>query len=295
MLAAVRSYVEAMRSFAAMTNLEVWYSHLAVDTVLPEIKAQTTPKRAKLLDKAIAKMKTRDSMQAFTKLTEEIDGQPRIVSQPPLVVPLEQLLQGEELAGMNDRLSAILRSYQKTLLTDRRHLLQEFRLVEVARKVVGVGSVGTRAWIALLLGRDNADPLLLQVKEAEESVVERFAGKSAYPNHGQRVVAGQRLMQATSDIFLGWDRVTTVDGQQRDFYFRQLRDWKGSVEDRLVAAGRTRDLCTTVRLDPGPRPRPVRRPDRRSGRTWASRMRSLKRSRSSPSATRNQNDRDFQG
>ena len=237
-LAAGRSYVEAMRSFAAMTNLEVWYSHLAVDKVLPEIKAQTTPKRAKLLDKAIAKMKTRDSMQAFTKLTEEIDGQPRIVSQPPLVVPLEQLLQGEELAGMNERLSAIFRSYQKTLLTDRRHLLQEFRLVEVARKVVGVGSVGTRAWIALLLGRDKWDPLLLQVKEAEGSVVERFAGKSVYPNHGQRVVAGQRLMQATSDIFLGWDRVTAIDGQQRDFYFRQLRDWKGSVEiDSLSPAG----------------------------------------------------------
>jgi uncharacterized protein (DUF2252 family) len=233
-LAAGREYVTAMRSFAAMTNLEVWYAHLAVDAVLPEIKAQTTPKRAKLLDKAIAKMKTRDSMQAFTKLTEEIDGQPRIVSQPPLVVPLEQLLQGEELAGMNERLSAVLRSYQKTLLTDRRHLLQEYRLVEVARKVVGVGSVGTRAWIALLLGRDNSDPLLLQVKEAEESVLERFVGKSVYPNHGQRVVAGQRLMQATSDIFLGWDRVTTIDGQQRDFYFRQLRDWKGSVDMEAI-------------------------------------------------------------
>jgi hypothetical protein len=221
-----------------MTNLEVWYSHLAVDKVLPEIKAQTTPKRAKLLDKALAKIKTRDSTHAFTKLAEEVDGEPKIVSQPPLVVPLAELLDGEELGSVNERLSAILRSYRKTLATDRRHLLEEFQLVDVARKVVGVGSVGTRAWIALLMGRDKTDPLFLQVKEAEASVMERFVGKSEYPNHGQRVVAGQRLMQATSDIFLGWDRVTGFDGQQRDFFFRQLRDWKGSVEiDSLRPAG----------------------------------------------------------
>jgi uncharacterized protein (DUF2252 family) len=183
-------------------------------------------------------MRTRDSMQAFTKLTQEVDGEPRIVSQPPLIVPLKELLDDDQRDAIEERLAAVLRSYRKTLETDRRHLLEEFRFVEVARKVVGVGSVGTRAWIALMLGRDNADPLLLQIKEAEESVLERFAGKSKYANHGQRVVAGQRLMQATSDIFLGWDRITGIDGQDRDFYFRQLRDWKGSVEiDSLLPQG----------------------------------------------------------
>jgi len=229
-LAGVRGYREAMRSFADMNNLEVWYAHLDMDEVLPEIKAQTDKKRAKALDKALAKMRTRDSMQAFTKLTEEVDGEPRIVSLPPLIVPLNELLHGEEREAVEESLVAILRSYRKTLETDRRHLLEEFRFVEVARKVVGVGSVGTRAWVVLMLGIDNRDPLFLQVKEAEESVLERFAGKSEYSNHGQRVVAGQRLMQASSDIFLGWDRITGIDGKQRDFYFRQFRDWKGSVE-----------------------------------------------------------------
>jgi uncharacterized protein (DUF2252 family) len=237
-LASARAYRTAIRSFSEMTNLDVWYAHLNVDKVLPEIKSQIDPKRVKLLDKAIAKMKTRDSMQAFTKLTEQVDGEPRIISQPPLVVPIDELFQGDELKALNETLSSILRSYRKTLASDRRHILDEFRLVEVARKVVGVGSVGTRAWIALMLGRDDNDPLFMQIKEAEESVLERFAGKSEYSNHGQRVVAGQRLMQATSDVFLGWDRVTGTDGQQRDYYFRQLRDWKGSVEiDSILPAG----------------------------------------------------------
>ena len=233
-LAGARAYRTAIRSFAEMTNLEVWYAHLDVDKMLPEIKTQIDPKRVKLLDKAIAKVKTRDSMQVFTKLTEQVDGQPRIISQPPLVVPIIELLEGEELKALNEGLASILRSYRRTLATDMRHILKEFRLVEVARKVVGVGSVGTRAWIALMLGRDDNDPLFLQIKEAEESVLERFAGKSEHSNHGQRVVAGQRLMQATSDVFLGWDRVTGTDGQQRDYYFRQLRDWKGSIEIESV-------------------------------------------------------------
>ena len=238
-LAGVREYRTAMRSFAAMTNLEVWYAHIDIEERLPELKAQVAPERAKMLDKALAKMKTRDSMQAFTKLTEQVDGAPRILSQPPLIVPLRELIDDEErLEGLEQEIAGILRSYRRTLETDRRHLLEEFRIVEIARKVVGVGSVGTRAWIALMLGRDEQDPLFLQVKEAEESVLERFAGRSEYANHGQRVVAGQRLMQASSDIFLGWDRVTGIDGQQRDFYFRQFRDWKGSIEiDTLLPLG----------------------------------------------------------
>ncbi len=151
---------------------------------------------------------------------------------------MRELVDEEQAAGVQEEIAGILRSYRKTLETDRRHLLEEFRLVEVARKVVGVGSVGTRAWVVLMLGRDEQDPLFLQVKEAEQSVLERFAGRSQYSNHGQRVVAGQRLMQAASDIFLGWDRVKGLDGQQRDFYFRQFRDWKGSVEiDTLLPKG----------------------------------------------------------
>jgi uncharacterized protein (DUF2252 family) len=184
----------------------------------------------KLLRKSLAKIRTRDSMQALAKLTREVDGQPQIVSQPPLIVPLAELLEEADKERLQTALAGVLRSYRRTLETDRRHLLEQYRFIEVARKVVGVGSVGTRAWIALMLGRDTGDPLFLQVKEAQESVLERFTGRSEYTNHGQRVVAGQRLMQATSDIFLGWDRIEGIDGQKRDFFFRQLRDWKGSIE-----------------------------------------------------------------
>ncbi len=237
-LAGVRGYRTAMHSFASMTNLDVWYTHIDVEEELPRITAGVRPKRIKILEKALAKMKTRDSMQAFTKLTEEVEGEPRIVSQPPLIVPIRELVNDDERVVVEGILTDVLRSYRRTLETDRRHLLEEFRFVEAARKVVGVGSVGTRAWVALMLGIDNGDPFFLQVKEAEESVLERFAGKSAFANHGQRVVAGQRLMQATSDIFLGWNRVNGLDGAQHDYYFRQFRDWKGSVEiDSLLPQG----------------------------------------------------------
>ena len=244
-LAAVNEYRTAMRSFAAMTNLEVWYAHIDMDERLPEIRAQVPPERARMLDKALAKMKTRDSMQAFTKLTERVDGEPRILSQPPLIVPMRELVDDEHRQEVEEALAATLRSYRRTLTTDRRHLLEQYRLVEVARKVVGVGSVGTRAWIVLLLGRDGQDPLFLQAKEAEKSVLERFAGKSQYSNSGQRVVAGQRLMQATSDIFLGWDRVKGFGGAQRDFYFRQFRDWKGSLD---IGAIQPKGLAVYARL-----------------------------------------------
>ncbi len=153
-------------------------------------------------------------MQAFSKLTHEVDGERRIVADPPLIMPVEDLLpDGEGRAEVDEELRGLIRTYRQTLETDRRHLLEDFHFVHTARKVVGVGSVGTRAWILLLLGRDGQDPLFLQAKEAQESVLERFVGKSQYPNHGQRVVAGQRLMQAASDIFLGWERVTGIDGR----------------------------------------------------------------------------------
>jgi uncharacterized protein (DUF2252 family) len=231
-LTGAREYRTAMAQFASMPSLEVWYAHLEMEPLVKQLQSQFDPKRVKALQKNLAKARTKDSVQAFAKLTSQTNGEPRIESDPPLIVPMEELLpEGVDREKTTDLLVHLLRTYRKTLETDRRHLLEQFRYVQLARKVVGVGSVGTRAWIILLLGRDGGDPLFLQAKEAQESVLERFVGKSAYTNHGQRVVAGQRLMQATSDIFLGWERVTSpIDGISRDFYLRQLRDMKGSAE-----------------------------------------------------------------
>ena len=236
----VRSYREAMRAFAGMRNLEVWYSHLPVEEAFAQFTKGVDPKRLKKAEADVAKARTKDSMQAFEKLTEVVDGRRRIISDPPLIVPIAELAPAEmERSGLEEELRGMIRSYRRTLETDRRHLLEEFRFVDLARKVVGVGSVGTRAWIALMLGVDDEDPLFLQVKEAQPSVLERFVGKSQYGNCGQRVAAGQRLMQATTDIFLGWYRVSAgLDGQSRDFYFRQLKDWKGSFEiEAAIPAG----------------------------------------------------------
>jgi uncharacterized protein (DUF2252 family) len=218
-----------MQAAAGMTNLEVWYSKLDMDELEPVLEAQLDRKRAKLLEKNIAKARTKDSLHAFSKLTTMVDGEPRIISDPPLIVPIEELSHLDH-AALYHVITDALRSYRRTLASDRKHLLEQYRMVHVARKVVGVGSVGTRAWIVLMLGRDDQDPLFLQVKEAQESVLERFVGVSRFGNHGQRVAAGQRLMQASSDIFLGWDRFPGLDGRRRDFYVRQLKDWKGSAE-----------------------------------------------------------------
>ncbi len=185
-------------------------------------------------DKQLAKARTRDSMQALGKLTEVVDGEVRFISDPPLIVPVGELLPGTEGALLTDRMHDLIRTYGRSLQSDRRHLLSQFRFVTIARKVVGVGSVGTRAWVVLMAGSDGEDPLLLQAKEAQESVLARFVGGSEYSNQGERVVAGQRLMQASSDIFLGWEHVTGVDGVPRDFYIRQLRDWKGSVDTDVM-------------------------------------------------------------
>jgi len=165
-----------------------------------------------------------------------VDGRPRIISDPPLLVPFDELLPVEtDRTSMEEELIGLIASYRRTLATDRKYLLEQFRFCDMARKVVGVGSVGTRCWIVLMLGRDETDPLFLQVKEAEASVLSRFLGASKYTNQGQRVVAGQRLMQASSDIFLGWQRIQAgLDGRTRDFYVRQLRDWKYSVEIALL-------------------------------------------------------------
>ncbi len=235
----VEEYRTAMASFAAMNNLDVWYAHLDVETTLKELGPQLKPKMVKRGEKTLAKARTKDSMSAFSKLTHVVDGEVRIIAEPPLIVPIDDLAQGRERDEMFDELHALLRDYRATLEHDRRLLLEEFRMVDIARKVVGVGSVGTRAWIALMLGRDGQDPLFLQLKEAEASVLESFLPPSEFANHGERVVAGQRLMQASSDIFLGWLHVESgIDGQERDFYARQLQDWKGSAEiEQMVPKG----------------------------------------------------------
>jgi len=235
----VAAYRNAMASFAAMKNLDVWYAHLDIETVVGEFASQFKPKQVKRTEKVLAKARTKDSMTAFSKLTHVVEGEPRIVAEPPLIVPIDDLAAGSERDEMFEGLHELLRSYRATLAFDRRVLLEEFRLTDFARKVVGVGSVGTRAWIALLLGRDDQDPLFLQMKEAEASVLEEFVAPSEFENHGERVVAGQRLMQASSDIFLGWVHVESgMDGRARDFYGRQLKDWKGSAEvEQMIPKG----------------------------------------------------------
>jgi uncharacterized protein (DUF2252 family) len=240
-LRVVRSYREWMRRLAETGNLDVWYAHLDVEKLERNLREQQATKQAEGLAKAAEKARTKDSLKAFAKLTHEVDGEPRIVSDPPLIVPIAELAEeaGIPAEELDRSLHQLFREYRRTLQRDRRHLLEMFRMVDLARKVVGVGSVGTRCWIALLLGRDVDDPLFMQVKEAQASVLEPHLGKSEYANHGQRVVVGQRLMQATSDIFLGWVRVEeSLDGVPHDFYFRQLWDWKTSVDlDTILPIG----------------------------------------------------------
>ncbi len=229
LLALLGAYRSGMHEFAAMTNLAVWYSHIDVEAGMKELQHEVDPAARKRAEANVAKARTRDSLQAFDKLTHVVDGQRRIISNPPLVQPIDELFEGMERDEILDMVRVLIRSYRRTLPSDRRHLLEEFRLADVARKVVGVGSVGTRAWIVLMLGRDDTDPLFLQAKEAEASVLEEFVGHREHRSHGERVVHGQHLMQASSDIFLGWDHAKGSDGGERDFYVRQLRDWKGAA------------------------------------------------------------------
>ncbi|HTG46603.1 MAG TPA: DUF2252 domain-containing protein [Actinomycetota bacterium] len=227
-LGAVRSYRDAMAGFTQLSSLDVWYAHLDVDRLIPEFLRALDRVRTPAVWKAISTARAHDSMQAFARLTEVVDGQPRIVHDPPIVVPLRELVDAQQ-EEIHTSLESMVFAYRQTLQWDRRHLLSRYRLVDVAHKVVGVGSVGTRCWIALLLDLDSGSPLFLQVKEAQASVLEGFLPKSTFRNHGHRVVAGQRLMQATSDLFLGWER-QEYGSDRRDSYVRQLRDWKGSAE-----------------------------------------------------------------
>jgi uncharacterized protein (DUF2252 family) len=228
-LAVIAAYRGAMQDLARMRRLDVWYSRLDVEELTGLVEQRVKPSVAKRFQKNVAKARAKDSLKAFDKLVEVVDGRPRLIGDPPLVVPLEQLLPDLEYHEAEAALNRLLKSYRRSLQGDHRHLLEGFQFAGAARKVVGVGSVGTRAWIILMLGNDSNDPLFLQGKEAEASVLEPFLGKSRYANHGQRVVEGQRLMQSASDILLGWIRTPGHDGVIRDFYIRQLWDGKGSA------------------------------------------------------------------
>ena len=234
-LAVAQAYREAMARYAGMGNLELWYSRVDVEDLFAELRNVVSAKERKRAEQNLAKTQSKDSLKAFTKLTEIVDGEPRIAADPPVVTPIEELVGEERLHEFDEFLRDAIRSYRRTLAGDRRKLLERYRYVHAARKVVGVGSVGTRAYIMLMLGRDGGDPLFLQIKEAEASVLEPFVGKSEFANHGQRVVEGQRLTQAASDIMLGWIRLEGLDGVKRDFYIRQLWDAKGSALVELMS------------------------------------------------------------
>jgi len=232
-IASVSSYREAMRDFAEKRTLDIWYSHLSEDDVragaIAKLKGKAGKKALKRGEKNIGKARTRDSLQALSKLAEYVDGTYRIVSQPPTVIPARELAAtyGFTAEEIDELVHDQFRDLRETLQDDRHRLLDKFRYVDSARKVVGVGSVGTRAFIVLLEGRDQRDPLFLQIKEATNSVLEDHLPASEYAHHGERVVQGQRMIQASSDIFLGWTQGRDTD---RHFYWRQLRDMKGSAD-----------------------------------------------------------------
>jgi uncharacterized protein (DUF2252 family) len=232
---AVREYREEMRRLAAMRDIDVWYTRLGVEE-LERLRDQVSAKRARTMDKTLAKAERKNSLRAFSKLTRRDGGSLRIVNDPPLIVPVEDLVD-DDTEAIEEKLVELINQYRSTLSGDIRLLADRYRYVHAAHKVVGVGSVGTRCWIVLLLGRDSDDPLFLQVKEAGRSVLEPYAAPSRFKNQGRRVVEGQRVMQAASDLFLGWLRAEGIDGRQRDFYVRQLWDGKASAEiDRMNAA-----------------------------------------------------------
>ena len=253
-LETVAEYRTRMAQFAAMRNLEVVVHALRDREADAQAPVEVGAKMRRRLDKLVAKAMTRDSLHAFGKLTQDVGGERRFVSDPPLIVRLDEFPETEERERARNSVEQLLREYSLTLQHERRMLLEQFRLVDLARKVVGVGSVGTAAWIALLLGRDGEDPLILQIKEAQRSVLEEFVGRSEYSHSGERVVAGQRIMQASSDIFLGWLAVAeSIYGDARDYYVRQLRDWKGSVVDGAYGCPGAHGLRSALRRHACPR------------------------------------------
>ena len=237
-IAGTKAYREAMRMFADQHFMDVWYAHLDVEDALARYRSQLKPKRVKATEKLVAKAHTKDSMKAQSKLTTVADGRRQIISDPPLIEPIEEVFADEQAAELYHEIEQVLGEYRRTLQSDRRHMLEYFTMVQVARKVVGVGSVGTRCWMVLMEGADGTEPLFLQVKEAQTSVLAAYCDQSQYADQGERVIAGQHLMQAESDVFLGWARAKEPDGADRDYYFRQLKDWKMSAPiEQMVPAG----------------------------------------------------------
>jgi uncharacterized protein (DUF2252 family) len=235
-LTALRRYQTAMTEFAGLGNLAVWYAAADVDAVRERLASQAKLDKsmAKRFEGTVQKARGRDHLRSLRKLTTIVDGRRRFVADPPLIVPLAEVVtdRPEEIAV--DDVRDLFRGYSETLEHGPRELLRSYDFVDMARKVVGVGSVGTRCWVVLLQGRDADDPLLLQVKEAQPSVLAAHLDPGAHSHQGARVVAGQRLMQAASDIFLGWQSAVGTDGRQRDFYVRQLQDWKGSAQVEVM-------------------------------------------------------------
>jgi len=235
-LAAVRAYRTAMLDFAGARTLDVWYARLEIDEIAARWGREVRARDLQQIERKMPKRPAKDHLRAFSRLTELVDGEPRIISDPPLIVPIEELASPAESDGVIQSIRSVVGSYRRTLPHDRRLLLERFRYVHAARKVVGVGSVGTRVWIVLLLGDQDDDPLFLQLKEAQTSVLEPFLGKSEFTNHGQRVVEGQRLTQAAADTMLGWTSARDVEGsgEGRDYYVRQLWDGKARADvDRM--------------------------------------------------------------
>ena len=237
-LAAAEGYRTAMRGFAGQPFLDVWYAHLDIEQAIGQFRSQMKAARFKETETLLAKAHTADSTKALSKLTTVAGGQRRIISDPPMIVPIEEVYADVQAGVIYAEIRTMLGKYRRTLQSDRRHLLEQFTLVQAARKVVGVGSVGTRASVLLMEAGDGTEPLFLQAKEAQPSVLAAYCGRSQYASQGERVVAGQRLMQAESDIFLGWTRVPVPDKIDRHFYVRQLKDWKFSAPiERALPSG----------------------------------------------------------
>ena len=237
-LASVSAYRTAMAQFVELGELDVWYARLDVEAAASQWQQEAKKAERRRLEKNLEKARNKDSLRALKKLTETVDGHIRIADRPPLLVPIDRLAEreGRDPAEIRGLIEGLLGTYRESLDDQAGVLAARYHYVDAAHKVVGVGSVGTRAWIALLFGRDEEDPLFLQMKEAGPSVLEPFAGSSQFKNHGHRVVAGQRLMQAASDVLLGWLRVQGIDGKERDSYVRQLWDGKGSAEIETMTA-----------------------------------------------------------
>jgi uncharacterized protein (DUF2252 family) len=236
--AAVRSYREAMRDFATMRNLEFWYARLDVAQIRSHVGDRVTAKERRAFERRVAGARANDHLRAMSKLAQRVDGEPRIVSRPPRIVPVEEVFPATAAEDVEEQMRSLLRAYRRSLPVERRQLLEGYRYRHMARRVGGVGSVGTRTWIVLLTGRDDDDPLFLQVKEAGRSVLEPYTVRDRARNHGQRVVQGQRLMQVDTDIFLGWLRAQWTDDTTRDYYVRQLWDWKIGAEVELMSPAR---------------------------------------------------------